>query len=180
MTDLPNRDIVEEAREHRTRFRWLGGALVVAGILAIVFPFFASLAATAFVGWMLIVMGAVTLWNAVRARGWRQSLLSGAAGLLSVVVGAYLAFVPLGGLLTLTVALGLLFGAQGAIEIAMGARMRPGRGWGWMVASGAASILLALLVILGLPGSALWALGLILGVNFISTGVAFLALARVA
>ncbi|KAA9008017.1 HdeD family acid-resistance protein [Histidinibacterium aquaticum] len=182
MTDpghTPTEDLLGHVREHRGRFRWLGIALIVAGIAAILFPFVASIAAKVMVGWLLLITGGVTLWHAFQSRSWREALLSGLVGLLNLAAGGYLAFFPLTGLVALTLLLGLLFGLQGGVEVAMAWRHRPGQNWGWMMASGIAAIALALLLLLGLPGTALWALGLFLGINFISSGAAFLALSRI-
>lgn len=173
--DLPD-ELLDDIREHRGRFRWLGIGLVIAGILAVLFPLVASIAAKVMIGWFLLVVGGVTLWHAFQARSWQDAALSGLIGVLHLAAGVYLAFFPLTGLVGLTVLLAILFGIQGAIEIAMARRQKsPGR---WMMISGIASLVLAVLLIVGLPGSALWALGLMLGINFLSSGIAFLALAR--
>jgi uncharacterized membrane protein HdeD (DUF308 family) len=44
--------------------------------------------------------------------------------------------------------------------------------WGWMLASGIADLILAGIIIAGWPGTATWALGLIVGVNLITSGAA--------
>jgi uncharacterized membrane protein HdeD (DUF308 family) len=176
----PPDEVLASIREHRTRFRWLGLALIAAGALAILFPLVASIAAKVMIGWFLLVAGAVTLWHAFQARSWGDALLSAAIGVLHLAVGVYLAFFPLTGLVGLTILMGALFGAQGIIEALMASRRRPAAGWGWMAVSGAASLALGLLLILGLPGTALWALGLMLGINFLTSGIMFIALARAA
>lgn len=176
----PTDEVLASIREHRTRFRWLGIALIAAGALAILFPLVASIAAKVMIGWFLLIAGAVTLWHAFQARSWGDALLSAAIGVLQLAAGVYLAFFPLTGLVGLTILMGALFVAQGVIEGLMALRRRPASGWGWMAASGAASLALGLLLILGLPGTALWALGLMLGINFLTSGLMFLALARAA
>ena len=132
------------------------------------------------IGWFLLIAGAITLWHAFQARGWGDALLSALIGVLQLAAGVYLAFFPLTGLVGLTLLLGALFASQGVIEGLMSLRSRPHSGWGWMAASGAASLALGFLLILGLPGTALWALGLMLGINFLTSGLMFLALSRTA
>lgn len=171
--------LIEEIRAHRGRFRWLGIALLVAGALAVVFPLVASIAAKVMIGWFLLIVGGVTMWHAFQSRSWREAVLSGVVGLLHLAAGVYLAFFPLTGLIALTVLLGVLLLVQGALEGTMAARHRPAPGWGWMAVSAMASGALGLLLILGLPGTALWALGLMLGINFITSGAMFFALSRV-
>lgn len=178
-------DLRAAIRRKATTFRWLGIALIVVGALAVLFPHIASVAAKVMLGWFLIVAGAVVLWHAFQARDWRPAALSGLVGLLHLAVGVYLAFFPLTGLVGLTVLLAILFLIQGGIEIGLSWQHRPGHGaegpgWAWMGASGAVSGILGLLLLGGLPGTALWALGLIVGLNFITSGVAFLMLAATA
>ena len=49
--------------------------------------------------------------------------------------------------------------------------------WGWMLASGILDIVLGVLLILGLPGTALWAIGLLLGLNLLFGGWALILMA---
>ncbi|WP_246003754.1 HdeD family acid-resistance protein [Histidinibacterium lentulum] len=129
----PPDEVLAAIRAHRGRFRWLGLLLAVAGVLAILFPFVASIAAKVMIGWFLLIAGAVTLWHAFQARGWGDALLSALIGVLQLAAGVYLAFFPLTGLVGLTILLGALFAAQGVIEGAMALRSRPpipaGAGW---------------------------------------------------
>ena len=100
--------------------------------------------------------------------------------MLHLVAGVYLAFFPLTGLIGLTVLLAVLFLMQAGFEGVMAWQHRPRRGWGWMMASAVASGLVGLLIVLGLPGTALWAIGLLVGINFLTTGIAFVGLSRFA
>lgn len=178
-------DLQAAIRGKASTFRWVGIALILVGALAVLFPHVASVAAKAMLGWFLIVAGAVVLWHAFQARDWRPAALSGLVGVLHLALGVYLAFFPLTGLVGLTVFLAILFLVQGVIEVALAWQHRPGQGaegsaWVWMGASGAVSGLLGLLLLAGLPGTALWALGLIVGINFITSGAAFLMLSGTA
>ena len=171
-------DLLAAIRTHRNRFTWLGISLIVVGLAAILFPLIFSIVAKVLVGWVLLVGGAAMLWHAFQARDWASALQSGAIGVLYLAMGVYLAFFPLTGLIGLTALLGVIFLLQGGVEAAMALRHRPRRGWGWLALSGAASVLLGVLLIAGLPQTALWALGLMLGINLVSSGVSFVALAR--
>ena len=172
-------DLLDHVRRHQSRFLWLGIGLIVLGILAVLFPLLASIAAKVMIGWFLLITGGIVLWHAFQARVWQGALLSGLIGVLHLAAGVYLAFFPLTGLIGLTLLTGVLFGLQGGIEVSMGLSHRPAPRWGWMVFSGVASLAMAVLLIAGLPGTALWAIGLILGINFITSGFAFVALSRV-
>jgi uncharacterized membrane protein HdeD (DUF308 family) len=96
---------------------------------------------------------------------------------LYVVAGAYLAFFPLTGIITLTILLAALFIVEGGLEISMALRVRPHEGWGWLLLSGLVAVAVGLLIAFGLPSSAAWAIGLLAGINLISTGWGFLFLA---
>lgn len=180
----PPTDLAEAVRQNASRFRWLGIALIVLGVLAILFPLVASIAAKVMLGWFLLVTGALMLWHAFQAAGWRPALLSGLIGLLQLAAGVYLAFFPLTGLIGLTALLAVLFVVQGGMELGLSWQHRPGHGrddngWIWLGLSGVVSLVLGVLLILGLPGTALWALGLILGINFLTSGLSFVMLAGV-
>lgn len=182
MPELPS-DLRKAIRENASRFRWLGIVLMVLGGLAILFPLFASIAIKVMLGWFFLLTGAAVLWHAFQARSWSPALLSGLIGVLHLALGVYLAFFPLTGLLGLTVLLSVVLLLQGAIELSLSWQHRPGHGmdgpgWAWMGVSGAISILLGVLIMAGLPGTALWALGLLVGINFLSSGLSFVMLAR--
>jgi uncharacterized membrane protein HdeD (DUF308 family) len=98
-------------------------------------------------------------------------------GALYLAAGAYLAFLPLAGILTLTILLAALFIAEGVLEIIMAFRVRPHEGWGWLLLSGLIAAAVGVLIALGLPSSATWAIGLLTGINLISTGWGFIFLA---
>ena len=173
--DLKTREFIEE---NRKRFRNIGYVLIVVGILAILFPLIGSIAVKLLVGWFFLITGAVTLYHAFWAKTWSGALWSGVIGLIHLALGVYLTFFPLTGLIALTALVAIVFILQGGLELGIGLRHRPQTGWGWLALSGIASGLLGILLILGLPGTAVWALGVMLGLNAITTGFAFVFVAR--
>ena len=176
MTDLPpSTDMLTAVRNNRAQFRNFGIAFVVIGVLAILFPLFFSVAAKIALGWVFLVTGAALLWHAFQAKGWQSALSSGLIGLIHLAFGVYLAFFALTGLIGLTLFLGAIFLAQGALETYMAFQHR---GISWLMLNGIVTLVLGVLLIAGLPGTALWAIGLLLGINFLMTGVSFLALVR--
>jgi uncharacterized membrane protein HdeD (DUF308 family) len=154
--------------------------LILAGIAAFVFPLVASIAVKLMFGWLMLLVGAVTLWHAVQTRRWESVLWNGLIAVLLLAVGVYLAFFPLTGLIGLTLILGVTFLMQGVFEAMIAMQNRSRRGWGWLMASGGVSIVLGVMLIAGLPGTAVWALGLLMGIHFLTSGVSLLALARAA
>jgi uncharacterized membrane protein HdeD (DUF308 family) len=106
-------------------------------------------------------------------------LLAGVIALMHLALGVYLAFFALTGLVGLTLLLGAVFLMQGVAEGMIAIQHRPEKGWGWLAVNGIVTLALGFLLIAGLPGTALWAVGVMLGVNFVSTGIAMMALSRV-
>ncbi len=166
-------------RRHWVLFLTEGIVLVILGVLALFAPVVASVAATVFFGWLLLLSGVVGLIATVRARhapGFWWSLLS---ALIGIVAGTLLLGWPLLGTLSLTAVLIAFLLAEGAVSVLYALEHRnalSGR-WGWMLASGIIDILLGVLLLIGLPGTALWALGLLLGINLIFGGWALIFMA---
>jgi uncharacterized membrane protein HdeD (DUF308 family) len=160
------------------RLFWLGLLMVVLGLAAIVFPLIATLVATLLVGWVFLISGAVTLYGAFSIHGTGPFFAALLLGLLSVAAGAYLLFNPLAGAAALTLVVGVLFMFQGAFELFFAVEMRPHTGWAGMLLSGIASIVLALLIVAGWPTVSVLVLGLLIGVNFLSTGLAYIVVSR--
>jgi uncharacterized membrane protein HdeD (DUF308 family) len=128
-------------------------------------------------GWLFLIGGVLLVIHAFSAQGWRGFLWSLLIGILYLVAGGYLAFFPLTGLLTLALLLVILFAAEGIFEIIMAFRVRPHEGWGFLLLSGIAALAVAVLIALDLPGSATWALGLLVGINLLFSGWSYVFLA---
>ena len=163
--------------EHRTLFTLLGILLIVLGVLAIMFPLVTTIAAKKFLGWLFLIGGIAQVVHAFSTRSWSEFLLELLVGLLYALVGAWLAFLPLTGILTLTVLLAITFVLQGGAQTGMSFRMRPHSGWFWMLLAGIIAILAGAMIIAGLPSTATWAIGILVGVNLLTSGWAYLILA---
>jgi uncharacterized membrane protein HdeD (DUF308 family) len=156
-----------------------GAALVVLGLIAIAIPPLATLAATILLGWLFLVSGAIglvtTFWMRA-APGFWWSLVS---ALLALAVGVMLLAAPLQGALSLTLVLIAFFVIEGVASIMFALdhkRELSGR-WGWMLASGVVDLLLAAMILAGLPSTAAWAIGLLVGINMVFGGSALIGMA---
>ena len=158
-------------------FLALGIVLILAGLAAIAFPLLGSIAVKIMLGWLFLIGGVMMILHAFSAQAWQGFLWSLLIGILYVVAGGYLAFFPLTGLLTLAILLVILFLAEGIFETIMAFQVRPHEGWGFLLLSGIAAILVGLLIALDLPGSATWALGLLVGINLLFSGWSYIFLA---
>ena len=166
-------------REHWVLFLSEGIALLVLGTLAIFLPGIASLAVTVVLGWLLLLSGIIGLIATFRARhapGFWWSLLS---ALLGIIAGALLLGWPLQGVFSLTAVLIAFLLIEGILSIFYALEHRKGLSgrWGWMLASGLVDVVLAVILFAGLPGSAVWALGLLIGINMIFGGWALILMA---
>jgi uncharacterized membrane protein HdeD (DUF308 family) len=172
--------LLETRRLIAEKWGWflaVGIVLIVAGFAAVAFPFISTVAAKIMLGWLFLIGGVVMIVHAFQAPAWSGFLWNLLIGLLYAVAGAYLAFFPLTGLLTLAILLAALFFAEGIMEIIMAFRVRPHEGWGFLLLSGIAALAVGVLIFMDLPGSATWALGLLVGINLLFTGSSYVALA---
>jgi len=165
--------------QHWVYFLVEGVVLVVLGATAIVIPALATIAMTIIVGWLLLVSGVVGLFTTFSMRaapGFWWSLLS---AVLGIVVGVLLLAAPLSGALSLTLLLVAFFIIEGAVSImfAFDHKRELSGQWGWMLVSGIVDLALAALVFAGLPSSAAWAIGLLVGINMVFGGSALIAMA---
>ena len=163
--------IGETIRRHWVLFLIQGIIMIVLGVLAIGEPMVASIAVTLFAGWLFLFSGIVGLagvFTARRVPGFWWGLLT---ALLGIAIGLYLILRPLRGIVTLTLAVAIYFGAQGITQIIAAIEQRGMlRSWGWVVFSGIINILLAVIIISGFPGTAAWTLGLLFGINLLMWG----------
>jgi uncharacterized membrane protein HdeD (DUF308 family) len=169
------RTVERHLHDHWKSYAFQGGLMVVVGVLAILAPFAATLATTLLFGWLLIFAGIVGAVSAFRAKGapgfWSSLLLS----LLAVVLGAVIIYDPVAGSITLTWMLSFYFLLSGVFNFSIARAFQPSTGRFWLlVVSGLVDIVLAVFLILGLPGTAVWAVGLFLGISLITSGMALL------
>jgi uncharacterized membrane protein HdeD (DUF308 family) len=159
-----------------------GIILIILGLAAILLPPIATLAFTIIIGWIFLVSGIVglitTFW-ARHAPGFWWALIS---ALIGIAAGIVLLLWPLTGTLSLTLVLIAFFVVEGIASIMYAIEHRnqlSGR-WGWMLISGIIDLILAGIIFAGLPGTAVWALGLLVGINMVFGGAALIGMALAA
>lgn len=185
MTDQqtpPIPDMQSIVSQHWKLFLAEGIVLVLLGIGAIVVPAIAGLAVTLLLGWLFLiggVFGLIVTYYAREMPGFWWSLISAA---LSVLAGLILVARPLQGLLTLTVILTAFFIIEGVASImfALAHKRQLSSRWGWVVVAGIFDLLIAVVIFAGLPGSAEWAIGLLVGINMVFGGSSLIGMALAA
>ena len=170
-------------REHWKAFLIEGILLMILGLAAIIVsPPLASLAVTIFLGWMLLISGiaglVLTFW-ARQMPGFWWSLIS---AILAIGAGIILLAKPVQGTLSLTIVVGAYFLAEGVATImyALEHRRELSGRWSWLLIAGLMDLLIAFIVIAGLPGSAEWVLGLLVGINLLFGGATLIGMALAA
>jgi uncharacterized membrane protein HdeD (DUF308 family) len=169
------------------RERWLaylieGIVLVVLGVAAIVVPNWATLSVTIFLGWLFLCsgfVGLITTFWLKQAPGFWWSLLS---AVLAIVIGALLIGWPVSGAMSLTLALLIYFAMEGIFSIMFGLEYQRALSsrWVWLVLNGIIDLFLVGAILIGLPGTAVWVLGLLVGIDLVYGGAALIALSLTA
>jgi uncharacterized membrane protein HdeD (DUF308 family) len=171
--------VTRSLHEHWKLFLAEGIIVTLLGFAAIIVPPLAGLFAAVFIGWLLLFAGSVGLYFTFRAQqapGFWWSLLS---ALAAVLAGAILLLNPLEGLITLTYVLVAFFVLDGGLMIllAIEHRRRYSGRWEWVLLNGVVDLVLAAIIIAGLPGTLAWALGLLLGIDLVFGGGSLIAMA---
>jgi uncharacterized membrane protein HdeD (DUF308 family) len=167
------------AGRHWLLFLMEGAVLGVLGLLAILVPRVASIATTLIIGWILLLSGVVGLGATVRARhapGFSWSLVS---AIVALVAGALLLGWPVQGTFSVTAVVIAFLLLEGIVSVMYALEHRKGLSgrWGWMLASGIVDLVLGGILFAGLPGTAVWVLGFLVGINMIFGGWALIAMA---
>lgn len=170
------------AHEEKLRSSWIWMAILavislVGGVLALLNPFAATLAATLLAGWTFIILGGVQMVQSFQVQGWGGFLWALLFGLLSFAVGIALIFNPFAGMVSLTLLVAILFLAVGAVKILYSLSLRAVSGWVWVLLSGALSIVLGIVIFWNFSAAAVSVLGILLGVELLSNGILFLFVA---
>jgi uncharacterized membrane protein HdeD (DUF308 family) len=161
-----------EIVQHASTWSILWGVLlIIFGMLAIGSPFLAAVAVNVVIAWLIVLAGIVHLivaFHAHRAGSLMWKLL---VGLAYLFFGAYLIMQPVLGVASLTLVLASLFLIEGILNIVLFFRMRSVRGSSWVLVDGIITLLLGLMIYLQWPSSSAWAIGTLVGVSMIISGV---------
>ena len=180
MTFIPptGADVRGSIHAHWKMFVVEGIVLLIIGLLALLVPPLATLGITIFLGWLFVVSGVMGLIATFMARGAPGFWWSLVSALLGIIVGFILLASPAGGAISLTLVLIAFFIVEGVASImyALDHRREPSGRWSWMLVSGLIDLVLAAMILAGLPGTAAWALGILVGINMIFGGSALLAM----
>ena len=176
------RAVRDTVRLHWQLFLAQGVIMLILGIVAIVWPQISTIAVDVFVGWLFLLSGIVGIFTMFLARDVQAFLWMLLTAALALFVGVMLVWHPAEGAASLTVVLTAFFIVEGVVQIVASLSYRDifPKQWGWMLASGIADLILAGIIIAGWPSTATWVLGLLVGVNLITSGAAITSVALAA
>ncbi len=174
-SDIIHRDI-NELHNNVGWFIAFAITMMALGVLAILAPFAATFAVEQLAGIAFAAGGIILVIHAFRWRISERFFFSLFIGLIYFAFGIYLIAYPLSGVLALTAALATFYFVVGVIKVINAFRIRPTAQWGWVLVSGLVSIFLSAIIWTGMPVTALWAVGLIVGIDLLFSGMAFLML----
>ena len=167
----------ETVKRYSTWYLLEGVFLVIAGVLALVYPYVASVALVFLIGWILIISGVLQGIGLIGAKEVRHFWLQLISSVLAIVIGLLLLRNPNAGLLIMTVLLIVFFIVEGFSKIIFALNIRPVTGWVFVLLSGVIGVLLGVYLWSSMPLSSEWVLGIMLGIQLICEGAALAFLA---
>jgi len=167
--------LIETIKKNASTARWVGVFMIIAGLLAVAAPLAAGLSVSLVTGFLLLVTGVAQVFLAFRGGTMGETISLVLLGVLSVLAGGYMLSQPAAALGVLTLFLAGFFVAEGVVEIIAAFRARPAAGWSWFLFGGVVSLLLGIMVWRQFPLSGVWAIGTLVGVRLLMSGVSLVA-----
>lgn len=168
---------------HRESIGWtiaFSILLILLGLVALALPLLAGVAVAGIVSWLLIFGGVAHLVLAFHVRGAGAHLWEALIGVAYLVAGFFLFAHPLAGLVSLTFFLGAYLVVKGIFELIAGFLTRGVPGSVWLLLDAVISLILGIMIWAHLPSAATWAIGTLLGVAILFSGISRLAFALAA
>lgn len=155
-----------------------GVLLIIAGIVAIMQPSIAALAAELLLGWLFVFAGIVQLVYAFHERGKDGFGLKVLSAILTLLLGIFLLLRPVAGIASIALLIGAFMLASGVSSAMLAFKLKPKQGWGWVLFDGILSIVIALLIASGWPQSSIGFVGILVGIVLMYGGVWRIVLGR--
>jgi uncharacterized membrane protein HdeD (DUF308 family) len=173
-------ELATALHDHWKAYLFEGIVLVLLGAAAIIVPQIATLTVALLIGWVLLISGLVGLYSTFQMRGAPGFWWSLLSAIIAIGAGLVLLAAPVGGAVSLTLVLIFFFVLEGisSIMFALEHKDQLPQGWFAMFLSGIVDLVLAAIIFAGLPGSAVWAIGLLVGINLVFGGAALIAMAQ--
>lgn len=174
---MSTQKLTDEVKTHFGFSIFMGALITALGLWMVAYPLATAAITTVFLGWTLIFVGLAQFVFAFHSKTLGKFLLKILSSLLFVIFGIALAFFPIAGVAVLTGMLGTLLLVQAALLAVTALEMKPLDGWGWYLADAATTLLLGILILARWPFSSVWAIGTLVGVSVLISGVSRIMLA---
>jgi len=155
-----------------------GVLFVILGLAAIALPGLFTLGIELFIGWLFLIGGIVLAYRSFQSRQSSSFLTSLLTSIFYIIFGGLLVWYPLTGIVSLTIMLAVFFLIDGIAKIALSLGARNLQGWAWILFSGLLSLGMSAIIFAGLPGTAIWVLGLLVGINILFFGISLLTISN--
>jgi len=162
-----------------SRLKLMAIMLIVLGMLALLCPLTTGIAIAYLVGGLIVVAGIVRLLHAFQSGSVGEGVFAFVVGLVMVIGGIVLLLHPLMNLMALTLLMAIYFFVEGIFTLIGGLRMSGKQGWGFVVFNGVVTLLLGFFIWREWPLSGSWAIGILVGIHLLLTGVQLLAVGTV-
>ena len=166
----------QQAKQNAGWLMVLGVVTLIAGFLSIASPLISGLGVTVLVGIAMVIAAVARTVGAFRAASFGQGALAFIGGILTLVAGVLLVARPGIGLATLTLLLGGVLLVDGVAGAVLAFRVRPEKGWGWMLFSAVMAVVLGFLLLKEWPLSGQWAIGTLVGINLVFAGFSMISI----
>lgn len=180
MTDLVSNvaeAVRDEVREHKTLYVIQSVLMILLGVLAAVFPVISAASFAIVLGWLMVFGGVAQAISLIAVGKVPNFWLQLVSAILGIVVGLIFLLNPGIALSTVTLLMVVYLMATGSVKVALSLGVRPLPSWGWILAAGVITLLLATYLLFN-PAVAVVTLGLFLGLQLISEGIALFMLTR--
>ncbi len=174
---MPTQSLTDDIKKRSTWSIFMGVITAALGVFLIAYPLATATITTVLLAWVLIFVGIAQFVFALHSETVGKFFLKVLLALVYGVVGVALAFFPLGGVAVLTGLLGVLLLVYAGLATIAAVQMRPADGWGWFLFEAIASFLLGIMVLVHWPSSSLWAIGTLVGVAVLASGISRIVLA---
>jgi len=174
---MSTQSLTQEVKKRSAWSIFMGIVTAAVGCFLIVYPLATAAITTVLLGWALIFVGLAQFVFALYSQTIGNFFLKVLLSLLYGICGIPLAFFPIAGVAALTGVLGTLLLIQAGLLTATAFQLRPVDGWGWFLFDAATDLLLGMLVLAKWPSSSVWAIGTLVGVSVVMSGISRIMIA---
>ena len=161
-----------DLRDSANSLMWAGILAIIIGIIAIAVPAVASVSIAVLVGILVIVLAVAWLFAAIGSGatgGWK--VVGIILSILLLIGGLWILFNPVEATVGLTAVIAIVFIVMGIVRVVAAIGDTGGEGRGLLAFGGILAIILGILIAADFPSSAAWAIGLLVGIQFLFDGL---------